>query len=121
MDSGMSPAARGSVTKRKKRRSIGANFESQADLEAAKKEREVEELVELLPPAVSMQLLGGEAAVVHRFPIRWSGRGSLKRQSPSELDRMELRSRMRGAHGRTSGRSHKSEGSRTMGCPLQQP
>jgi len=64
MDSGMSPAARGSVTKRKKRKSIGANFESQADLEAAKKEREVAELVELLPPAVSMQLLGGEAAVV---------------------------------------------------------
>ena len=64
MDSGMRPAARVPVTKRKKRKSIGTNFESQADIEAAKKEREVEELVELLPPAVSMQLLGGEAAVV---------------------------------------------------------
>ena len=53
MDSGMSPAARGSVTKRKKRRSIGANFESQADLEAAKKAREVAELVELLPSSDS--------------------------------------------------------------------
>ena len=75
-DSGTGPAARvpvaasqsdgvlPSVTKRKKRRSIGTNFESQADLEAAKKQREVEELVGLLPPAVSMQLLGGGAAVV---------------------------------------------------------
>ena len=53
-----------SLTKRKKRKSIGSDFESQADLEAAKKLREVEELVELLPSAVSTRLLGGEAAVL---------------------------------------------------------
>jgi len=53
-----------SLTKRKKRKSIGSDFESQADLEVAKKLREVEELVELLPSAVSTRLLGGEAAVL---------------------------------------------------------
>jgi hypothetical protein len=53
-----------SLTKRRKRKSIGSNFESQAHLESAKKQREVEELVELLPPLVSTQLLGGEAAIV---------------------------------------------------------
>ena len=75
MDGGTTPAARvsdatlqsneapSSLTKRKKRKSIGSDFESHADLEAAKKQREVDELVELLPQAVTMHLLGGDVAV----------------------------------------------------------
>ncbi len=46
-------------TRRTKRKSIGSEFESHAALEAAKQAREVEELIGLMPPMVSLALLGG--------------------------------------------------------------
>ena len=48
--------------RRRKRASIGSNFDSQAEMEAAKRGREVDELVALIPPAVAETLLGGKLA-----------------------------------------------------------
>jgi len=48
------------VTSRRKRARIGSDFASQAELEEAKKAREVDELVAILPPEVARALLGGE-------------------------------------------------------------
>ena len=48
------------LTKRRKRARIGSKFASQADLEAAKRAREVDELVAILPERVATELLGGE-------------------------------------------------------------
>ena len=50
------------VTRRRKRARIGSNFASQAKLEEAKRAREVDEFVSLLPPSVESALLGGELA-----------------------------------------------------------
>ena len=54
------PSAHAGVTRRGKRKSIGSDFESHAELEAAKQAREVEELVALMPQSVAVALLGGE-------------------------------------------------------------
>ena len=56
------PVALG-VTSRKKRKRIGSDFASQADLEAAHRERAVEEFVAIAPPEVLATLIGGDAAV----------------------------------------------------------
>ena len=57
VSAGPTPAV--DLTRRTKRKSIGSDFESHAALEAAKQEREVEELIALMPPAVARALLGG--------------------------------------------------------------
>jgi hypothetical protein len=62
-------------TRRKKRKSIGTNFRTHADLEAALKHREVEELVAIMPESVAFELLGGATAA---------------RQVPSAADRLQL-------------------------------
>ena len=49
-------------TTRRKRARIGSDFASQAELEAAKRAREVDELVATLPEVVATSLLGGELA-----------------------------------------------------------
>ena len=52
------------LTRRSKRKSIGSDFASHADLEAAKQAREVEELIAIMPPRVASTLLGGEPGVM---------------------------------------------------------
>ena len=51
------------VTSRNKRKRLGSNFASQADLEAAHRKRAVEEFVALAPRTVLLSLLGGDSAV----------------------------------------------------------
>ena len=51
------------LTRRKKRKSVGSDFKSQAELEGALKEREVDELVASMPDCVALNLLGGEVAL----------------------------------------------------------
>ena len=51
------------TTRRRKRSSIGSNFETHAELERAKQTREVDELLAIIPPSVAMALLGGKLAV----------------------------------------------------------
>ena len=51
------------TTTRKKRARIGSEFASQAELEAARKARAVDEFMAAAPPSVLAALLGGEAAV----------------------------------------------------------
>ena len=59
------PSAHAGVTRRGKRKSIGSDFESHVELEAAKQAREVEELVTLMPQSVAVALLGGELGLKH--------------------------------------------------------
>ena len=58
---GRKPPGKG-TTRRRKRSSIGSNFESHAELERAKQAREVDELMALIPASVATALLGGELA-----------------------------------------------------------
>ena len=54
--------SKGSKTRRRKRASIGSNFESHEAMERAKQGREVDELMALIPPSVATALLGGKLA-----------------------------------------------------------
>ena len=54
--------SKGSKTRRRKRASIGSNFESHEAMERAKQGREVDELMALMPPSVATALLGGKLA-----------------------------------------------------------
>ena len=58
------PDAPADLTRRSKRKSIGSDFASHADLEAAKQAREVEELIAIMPPRVASALLGGEPGLM---------------------------------------------------------
>ena len=55
------PPSKG-TTRRRKRASIGSNFESHAEMERAKQGREVDELMALMPTSVVTALLGGKLA-----------------------------------------------------------